>query len=409
MIPFVSQQVGGPARGGPGARIHSFTFEPGSFQGFWLLNHGLSANIRNYMCFIGAYRLLGAVLAGCSVAVSMQPHFFSRYVELDPFLEQREAERLVKLCEDFGSYGMYSEEGLNDGIGEGLPQRFDAAFNFLRTGGRLGRRDTDLGTLVARTNYFRETYAYGDRVFAPGIESLYQNPQLIEAAKRIFDRPVVEPAIVYANILLPGQELAVHTDVPEFRGLNRRLHPEWLIVVAHHSGLFDAHRMPIATSVSWYQDAEGGEFAFYPDGIDQPANAYRVHFNTALVMDTDSVFHGVDRVKESDAPMPAFLPRMRLHPEGEGRWTVRDGEKVIGRYEWDEMRFSVSWKAYCFVDEAERDAWKTGSSDLSIDAVLDVLCHDLRERGRLGDTRPPNRELAEILVDEYVKFPRPSA
>ena len=336
---------------------------------------------------------------------AMQPHFHRHHVELDPFLEESQARELVSLCERFGSYGMYSEEGLNEGIGEGLPQRFDAAFNFLRTGGRLGRRDTDLGTLVARTNYFRETYAYGDEVFLPGIETLYRNERLIGAARQVFDRPIVEPAIVYANILLPGQELAVHTDVPEFRGLNRKLHPEWLIVVAHHSGLFDRYRMPIATSVSWYQDTSGGEFAFYPNGIDEPAVAYPVHFNSALVMDTDSVFHGVDRVRETTEPMPTFLPRMRLFAEGDGEWVVRDGDEVVGRYRWDDMRFSISWKAYCFRDQAEREAWKQGSSVLALESVLDTLCADLRERGRLGDARPPNRELAELLVDEYVKFP----
>lgn len=338
----------------------------------------------------------------------MQPHFFNQHVELDPFLEHEDARALVQLCEDFGEYGMYSEEGLNEGIGEGLPQRFDAAFNFLRTGGRFGPRDTDLATLVARTNYFRETYAYGDDVYAPGIEIIYGNERLLDAARRIFDRPIVEPAIVYANILLPGQELAVHTDVPEFRGLNRKLHPEWLIVVAHHSGLFDRYRMPIATSVSWYQDTKGGEFAFYPEGASGPARAYDVHFNTALVMDTDSVFHGVDRVEEIDRPMPAFLPRMRLHALGEGDWVVRDGDEIVGRYSWDDMRFSISWKAYCFRDEAEKETWKTGSDDLSIDTVLDTLCADLREKGRLGDDRPPNRELAELLVAEYLKFPQPS-
>lgn len=335
----------------------------------------------------------------------MQSHFFRGHVELDPFLEESEARRLVELCERFGSYGMYSEEGLNEGIGEGLPQRFDAAFNFLRTGGRFGRRDADLGQLVARTNYFRETYAYGEQVFAAGIEPIVRNERLVAAAQRIFDRPIVEPAIVYANILLPGQELALHTDVPEFRGLNRKLHPEWLIVVAHHSGLFDRYRMPIATSVSWYQDTDGGEFAFYPKGIDEPAVAYDVHFNAALLMDTDSIFHGVDRVAETDRPMPSFLPRMRLHAEGDGLWVVRDGPEEVARYRWDDMRFSVSWKAYCFRSEQDRDAWKSGSDDLNIDTVLDTLCDDLRERGKLGDARPPNRELAEILVDQYIEFP----
>ena len=167
--------------------------------------------------------------------------------------------------------------------------------------------------------------------------------------------------------------------------------------------------MPIATSVSWYQDTNGGEFAFYPDGVDGAARAFDVRFNTAVVMDTDSIFHGVDRVVEVDRPMPSFMPRMRLHPLGNGEWAVRDGDVEVSRYHWDDMRFSISWKAYCFRSEAERDAWRSGSDDLTIDAVLDRLCADLRERGRIRDERPPNRELAEVLVDEYVKFPAPAA
>jgi hypothetical protein len=134
-----------------------------------------------------------------------------------------------------------------------------------------------------------------------------------------------------------------------------------------------------------------------------------VHFNTAVIMDTDSIFHGVDRVMEVGRPMPNLVPRMRLYAEGDGQWVVRDGEEDVGRYQWDDMRFSVSWKAYCFRDEAERDAWHQHTRDLDIDAVVDTLCADLRERGRIRDERPPHRELAEILVDEYVKFPPPAS
>ena len=337
----------------------------------------------------------------------MQSHFFSTYQELDPFLREDEARHLVGLCEKFGSYGLYSEESLNDGIGEGLPQRFDAAFNFVKTGGRFGRSQEDLETLAARTNYFRETYAYGDEIAAPGIENFYRDERLIESAKKIFDRPIIEPAIVYANILLPGQELGIHTDVPEFRGLNRKLHPQWMLVVMHHSGLFDEWRMPIATSISWYQDAEGGAFAFSPEGAEAAGHAHPVRFNSAVIMDTDSIFHGVDRVTENEGPMPPFRSGMRLNALGEGRWVVADGDDEIGRYTWEEMRFSISWKAYCFNDEADRDRWRSHSEDLSVDGVLDTLCADLRERDRLGDARLPNRELAELLVDEYIHFPAP--
>ena len=330
------------------------------------------------------------------------------YRLFDPLLSEDDARRMVDLCEAYGAYGMYSEEGLNEGIGEGLPQRFDAAFNFVRTGGRFARHE-DVSVLASRTNYFRETYAYGDEVRAQGVEPFLHHEGFVEAAREIHGRPIIEPAIVYANILVPGQELAVHTDVPEFRGANRKIHPQWLLVVMHHSGLFDDWRMPIATAVSWFHDAKGGAFAFYPDGAEREPIAHPVRFNTAVLIDTDSVFHGVDRVSPSSVEMPELRSGMRLAPEGDGRWVVRDGDERVSEYRWAEMRFSVSWKAYCFRDEAERTLWREGADDLSIDEVLDTLEEDLRGRGRLEGPRPANRDFAMLLVDEYVRFPEPKA
>ena len=44
-------------------------------------------------------------------------------------------------------------------------------------------------------------------------------------------------------------------------------------------------------------------------------------------------------------------------PTADGdRWTLSDADGAhVATYDWDELRFSVSWKAYCFADEAERD------------------------------------------------------
>ena len=107
---------------------------------------------------------------------------------------------------------------------------------------------------------------------------------------------MIEPAIAYANLMVPGQELAVHTDVPEFRGCNRKVVPQWLLVVMHHSGLFDEWRMPIATGIAWFHDCDGGALAYWPDGPAFPAATHAAQYNTAMVLDTDSVFHGVDRI-----------------------------------------------------------------------------------------------------------------
>jgi hypothetical protein len=330
------------------------------------------------------------------------------YQLFDPLLTKSEADEMVRLCERYGAHGLYSEEGLNAGIGEGLPQRFDSAMNFVRTGGRFGRTSEDRQTLAARTNYFRETYAYGEEIRAPGIEPFLHHEGFVAAARAVHGRPVIEPAIVFANLLVPGQELAVHTDVPEFRGANRKIFPQWLLVVMHHARLFERFRMPIATGVSWYHDAQGGEFAFYPDGADGAPVALPVRFNTAILTDTDSVFHGVDRVRETTVAIPPLRPGMKLVPDGSGAWSVRNGAEPIARYRWEELRFSISWKAYCFADEAERLAWRDHRDDVELPTVLDVLERDLRARGALDGARPAQRDFAKLLVETYIRFPKPA-
>jgi hypothetical protein len=327
------------------------------------------------------------------------------YQVFDPLLPGPLADQMIALCERFGSYGMYSEEGTADDMGSGLPQRYDAAINFVRSGGRFGRREP-VEVLAARTNYFRETYAYRDSVHLPDIEPFWHFEGFFAAARAIHDRPIVEPAIVYANILVPGQELAVHTDVPEFRGMSRLTDPQWLLVAMHHSGLFTRWRLPIVTAVAYFNECAGGEFAFYPDGPEAPAQTLPVRHNTAVILDTDSVFHGVDRVADRGEPMPALRPGMRLTLESDGRWSVGAPGQPLARYGWGEIRFSVSWKAYCYADEEELRVVHEHRDDLTRARALEVLTADLRERGRIGGaTLSDPHALALAIIEEYVHFP----
>jgi hypothetical protein len=327
---------------------------------------------------------------------------------LDPVLSDDEAQKMLDLWHAYESYGQYSNEGFDTEYAPELAQRYDAAANFVRTGGRFGRRE-DPGMLAARTNYFRETYFYGENTCEPGIEVFRDAEGLFDAAHRLHGRPVMVPAIVYANILLPGQELAVHTDVPEFRGANRRIVPQWLLVAMHHSGLFDTWRMPIATAIAYFGEAQGGELVYYPDGPDGEPVTYPPRHNSAAVLDTDSVFHGVDRVAGDDGPLDRLKPGMRLQHEGNQRWTVRTpGGDIIASYRSSDIRYSVSWKAYCFADEAERDAWANHTDDLSLERILEVLEDDLRERGRLDGPTPPPAEFGKLIIDSYIRFPDPA-
>jgi hypothetical protein len=326
---------------------------------------------------------------------------------LDPCLKPDAADAMVDLCERFGRYRMYAEHEQHEtDIGRGLAQRHDALTNFLRTGGTTGA-DEPITALAVRTSYFREEYAYGTDERIAGIGPFLHNDAFVDAARAIHGRPVIEPAIAYANLMVPGQELAVHTDVPEFRGANRKLVPQWLLVVMHHSGLFDEYRMPIATAIAWFHDCEGGELAYWPDGRDAPAARHEVRFNTAMVLDTDSVFHGVERIADVAVDdLPRIRPGTTLDFTGDRVWSLHsvDGDE-IARYDWPALRFSVSWKAYCFRDEHERDSWREHSDDLTVDVILDRLVDDLRARGRVDGEVARDADLGLLLIDEYVRFP----
>ena len=314
---------------------------------------------------------------------------------------------MIELAERFGRYRTYGQhERIELDIGRGLQPRHDSIMNFIRTGG-LRRADEDAATLAARTSYFREEYGYADRIYAPGIETFLGSERLADAARRIHGRPVIEPGIAYANLMVPGQELAVHTDVPEFRGANRKVFPQWLLVAMLHSGLFDDWRLHIATGIAWFHDSEHGALAYWPDGPDGPVKHHRIRANTALVLDTDSVFHGVDRVTD-DAPtvVPPVRSTTVLEPRNE-RWALvaDDGEgDVVATYDFEELRFSVSWKAYCFADDADRERWRTGSDGLDLDTVLGALVTDLDERGVANEGRH-DPALGGLLIDTYIRFP----
>jgi hypothetical protein len=328
------------------------------------------------------------------------------YQRFDPLFPEAQADAMLRLCERYGRYGTYAEEAIEDDFAPELTQRYDAAANFVQTGGRFGRKEP-IARLAARTNYFRETYAY-DEPRVEGIEPFLRHEGFAEAARRLYGRPIVRPNIVYANLLVPGQELAVHTDVPEFRGVSRKRDPQWLIVAMHHSRLFERWRMPIATAVAWFGRPQGGEFVFYPEGAWGQPVALPVRHNTAILLDTDSVFHGVDRVKESREPMPNLAPGMQLAYEGDGAWAVRDREAVLARYRFDDLRFSISWKAYCFADEAEERLVREHGDDLTRAQVLETLREDLRRRGRLPDDPVDPKQLALAIIREYIHYPPPA-
>ena len=288
----------------------------------------------------------------------------------------------------------------------GLPLgRLDAARNFRRTGGRKGRTEDGSALLAARTNYFRATYAQSNGTGALEARKLLRHERLIDAARALYDRPVVVPFVVYANLLIPGQELGVHTDVPVFRGVDRSRLPPWLLVVMRHSGLFEDRRLLVATIILYFGNSGGGEFAYFPAGAGGACETIPAQYNSAVALDADSIFHGVDRVDGDDAAVAELRTDMRLTHRDQVAWNLLDGERVVARFASDDVRFSVSWKAYCLAEG--QSSVRAPDGELPVDAVLHELTRELLARGRLShsDHGLSKLELANLLIDEFVSFP----
>jgi len=162
--------------------------------------------------------------------------------------------------------------------------------------------------------------------------------------------------------------------------------------------------------VAWFHDCDGGEFCFYPDGATGAPVAKSVGYDTALLFDADSVFHGVDRIAAEGAgrDIAPLKPGMSLDFVGDRQWVVHNGDDEVVNYKWDELRFSVSWKAYCFEDEHEQQTWRDHADDLTLDVVVERLVADLRERGRITDEVPGHPDLGLLIIDEYIRFPAPA-
>lgn len=329
----------------------------------------------------------------------------AQYKHWSPLLGRQDADRMMAIAEAFGSFGTYADEATSDGLGENLPQRFDVGLNYIQAGIDGAGNSDDAETAASRTNYFRETYVYGSEILAPGIEAFLQLPQLGEAARHLSDCRLIQPAIVYANLLVPGQELAIHTDVPEFRGANRKNMPQWLLVCMLHSGLFNHWRIPILTCVSWWGSASGGAFTFYPDGPAGVRKSIPAVDNSAILIDTDRIYHGVERVGQPLPDLPPIGQQTRLHFCGDGCWQLREGASVLAEYDWREIRYSISWKAYCFADEPAHTRWQDGSDDLSLSQLIDILERELRERGVLSGPRPEPDAFAKMMVETFIQFP----
>jgi hypothetical protein len=332
---------------------------------------------------------------------------------VDGLLAPDEVSEMVRIWHRFPFYDAVNKRPSGEAAAPALAGRFaglvgrtDVEMHFRETGCAAGRAAMEAG--LARVNYFRANYVYHDESSVPGVEKFLDNGDFVEAARLIFDLPLVVPTLLYANVLTPGQELPVHTDIPEFLGADRTQLPAWLLVAMHHSGLFDDRRIATATAIAYVEGGIGGEFAYFEQGERRTVSPRP---GVGVVLDADSVFHAILPVGEDDDLPPADREFMRLSRDGHRRWKLStrsiDPPEVMGTYTSEQLRFSVSLKAYCFADERELRAWQDGVEPLDLDRVLGRLTDELIARRALDspDHGLSDHEVATLLIREFVPFP----
>ena len=229
---------------------------------------------------------------------------------------------------------------------------------------------------------FRGDWAFGDAL-VDGAEALLHHEAFTRAAGALYGTEVVVPEQVYVNLTTPMPRTGFsHTDIPEFRGMDRRNTPAWLLSAMGVSGCFEAERIHIVTAVAWFYRGEAGGLRYWPTGLAGPSVLQSDTWNTAVVGDNDFMPHEVQRVgPRGSRPPEGMTIRSELVPD-DGTWAIVDDGTVLARYADDEVRLSLSWKAKVYADDDERVRAEAGTDGVSLEEALRRLEADLAASDR---------------------------
>lgn len=239
----------------------------------------------------------------------------------------------------------------------------------------LGIRETHEGAAQPVEPWFRGEWALAGNPLVEGAERILHNRKFIEAAKIAFGTSRVNPELVAVNINGPSPAGTIHIDNPSFYGATRVDYPLPLLRVMGSSGLFERWRVVRASALSWFYEGIGGNFDYWPEGIDGPMRSERPPFrNVALCADTDRIYHRIGPIGNESEEMPPMSASARIQPDSTGNWTVLENGEVRAIYPSRVIRFSILWKAEVRDSDSKPDT-------LDLDRIMAIFTKDLRSRG----------------------------
>jgi hypothetical protein len=235
--------------------------------------------------------------------------------------------------------------------------------------------------------WFRGDWALGGEPLVDGADLILHNKRFLEAAKAAFSTSCVNPEFVAVNINGPMPTGRTHVDNPSFYGATRREYPLPFLRVMGGSGLFEAWRVVRASTISWFYEGKGGNFDYWPEGLDGPMLSEQPPFgNVALCGDNDRMYHRIGPIGNGTEEMPRLSASAKIQPDGDGNWIILENGEVRATYPSRAIRFSVLWKAAVQDRESSTD-------NLTLDRIMSIFTADLRHRG--VDFQTPSDPLAD--------------
>ncbi len=259
----------------------------------------------------------------------------------------------------------------------------------------------------SRGGWFRNFWALGGKVIFEGAEPFFYNENFISAARQSFKAEVIRPVAMMTNLNLPAKGAPFHLDLPFFRGCQNREVPSWLLAPMGYSGLFHEWAVPVASAITWFYDGVGGEFEYWPDGLNEPSLTESPPYsNSCVLADNEYMYHRVGAIGEEAAQGTyddiGYNAQLKLTEAN--RWQVIENDKVTADLSYGDVRISILWKAYCFKDEAMAASYDDHSHDLSPDMVVDIFSNDLKMRGITCSTPSDifnDEAWKSVIIDAY--------
>lgn len=249
------------------------------------------------------------------------------------------------------------------------------------------------------TSNFRGYFARHGTCLYPELEDCFFNSKFLGLVRDYWQAEYARPDNMLFNINGPcDSHDPAHLDATQFRGINQKNTPIWLMNTMTKSGLFDHWLMKRAQVITWFYPGRiGGGFTYWPQGpLEAPKRVSAPMRNRGVVVQNEMMYHRGEACGPQAERKPAglaFESLLGADPQSPDGWQITTGDQVVQRIPAEELRFLVHWSAEIYQDKKELAMVMEQTDDLSHEQVFDMLIADLRRQGHQFD--PPSDPLRD--------------